>query len=307
MELMDFQKLREDLEAEKETLIAVATGTDINSHNTDYKRRRHELSKSLKAMGISDPNRWPDLWLWYEEYRDSPDLNTYQSRRVFILRAYQSVLDTLSALEGRQVGDSVDSKVTGWSKVDEKRGELKEKYRAAKTVEDFQGVGLICRSLMLAMSDAIFDPERHDEPESEPLKRGDTKGRIARVLAVDFPGEDGQRLRKLATSTHSYVQHVVHAETSDQTRSGIAADGTLFLISTLRRLIPEPVKAQPDPDPDELWEDYEPDPDEIAALRLDYEPDMFPDDPEDFPEEPPSEYLDDSPEPPPEWDGYDSV
>jgi hypothetical protein len=290
---MDPMSVRDSVQAELDDLIDVATGTSISERNDRYRTRRSALRMALRELGITDPNEWPDLWLWYETYRGLPG---YQDRRVFALRTYQPLFEALDELEARQVGEAVDDRLTGWSRVDEKKGQLKEKFKAANTVEDFQGVGLICRSLMLAISDAIFDPARHDHPAGEALKRGDTKNRIDRVLSVDFSGEDSQLLRRTVRATNAYIHHVVHAETSDAVRAGIAADGTVFLINTLRRLIPEPVRAEPEPEVEDLWADYEPDPEELAALQSDY-------DEEWSPTEPPEEYLSDFMQPPPEWRG----
>lgn len=264
--MVDLGELRQKIQEEIDLLMAIATwDANIKDANPGYKENRGEIKAALERLGLTDPNEWPDLWLWYEAWK--AHMPTYQERRVFLIQKYQPLFNALDGLERRQVGEGVDIPVTGWSRVDEKRGQLKEKYRLARTAEDFQGIGLICRSLLLALSDAIFDPGRHDDPNQAPIKRGDVKGRIERVLKIDFPGDENDRLRQFIRASWGYVQHVVHAETADDTRAGIAADGTLFLVNTLRRLIPQPVKQEPEPEPPpDFWDEYEPDADELATM-----------------------------------------
>jgi hypothetical protein len=62
------------------------------------------------------------------------------------------------------------------SRVDDQLGQLRERFATARTAEDFQAIGLLCRDLLISLSDATFDEDGHvAEGGDTPGQR--TKGR----------------------------------------------------------------------------------------------------------------------------------
>lgn len=59
-------RLRAEVGGEMEMLIDVSTGgTRIQDVNDAHKDRRRNIRQGYRRLGLSDPNSWADLWMWY--------------------------------------------------------------------------------------------------------------------------------------------------------------------------------------------------------------------------------------------------
>src|SRR5439155_21146000 len=115
----EFEKseLERLIDAQKSLMIAVATGGPrIQQKNAEYCDRRRTITRALQEAGRADPNPFADLWEWYGRW-SSGDLPTYQSRREFIGKLYQPLLESLAGL-GAPSPSEPDAEPTGWAKVD---------------------------------------------------------------------------------------------------------------------------------------------------------------------------------------------
>jgi hypothetical protein len=271
------ERLRSEISVEMEMLIDVATHEmRIQDVNDAYKERRRSIRQGIRRLGLADPNPWADLWMWYGYW--SERLPGYQDRREHVITRYQPLLDALERLEGRQLGTGVGPTQTGWTRVDEQTRQLRQRWATARTPEDYQAVGLLCRDLLISLAGSVFDPDRHQPAGEKLIPAADARNRIGQVLLTDFAGDDFDRLRKLVRSTWDYVVEVLHDRDADETKAGIAADSTIHVVNTMRRLIPEPVPPTlaDDIDDTDEYEDYEPDPDLWPDEDEDDEDDAYP-------------------------------
>lgn len=274
------QRLREEIEAEKDMLIAVGTReADIRQVNDEYKNRRRGIRLGLRRVGLHFENPWSDLWSWYGFYSGEGQLTTYQERRDHIIKMYDPILEALERLEDRQLGTGFVAPETGWITVDSQTAQLRERYATARTPEDYKAVGHLCREILISLGHVVFDPDRHHPEDEPPIKKNDAKRRIERVLEVDFGGPQNERLRKLVRSLWNYVSEIVHK--ADEQRAKIAADSTVHLVNTLRTLIREPPQESVSVavreyqrwiewEPPDEWEEqppYEPSAEELALLQ----------------------------------------
>ena len=87
------------------------------------------------------------------------------------------------------------------------------------------------------------------------------------MLSAAFSGGQNERLRALVRAEWEYAQSVVHARTDTQKKAHIAASATLFIVDTLRTLIPQPTG--------QLHDDYdrEEEVEDEKDLDHDWEPD----------------------------------
>jgi hypothetical protein len=67
---------------------------NIDDINAAYKERRQLLRSELDKLSLEDPNPFADLWEFYQYWRDN-ELQTYQSRRLYIARLYQPLEEQL--------------------------------------------------------------------------------------------------------------------------------------------------------------------------------------------------------------------
>jgi hypothetical protein len=282
------ERLRVDIEAEKQTLMDVAQfSAQIQDVNDEYKARRRTIRSSLKKLGLDDPNEWEDLWLWYGHYSDPNNfLNTNQYRREFVIETYSPLMAALENLEDRQLGTGIDMPETGWTQVDRQVAQLRISYARAETPEEFRSVGLLCRDIFVSLGHVIFDPEKHlPKGESMP-KRDDPKNRLDYAVVTEFSGGANEKLRALIRSTWSFVQPRVHDQTEDRRDAMIAADATIHLVKVLAAMFPNPTgwlaPEQPEFEPGEDFvpqPDWEPDPEAMGDYLSWKKEDSYPEDP----------------------------
>src|SRR5450759_198914 len=138
---MDDKDLIVDLEAQRELMIAVATGGPrIDSVNDEYRLRRDRIISALSERKFEDLNPYNDLWKWYGKW-SSGDLPTYQSRRAHVSDLYAPLIDALK----KPRSDGLLAPLgppTGWSRVDRGIDAVRERLATATNEEEFQTVGL---------------------------------------------------------------------------------------------------------------------------------------------------------------------
>jgi hypothetical protein len=183
------------IEEQKSLMISVATGERrIQDANEEYKKRRGEIGKMLQGKGIKDPNRFVDLWAWYNRWK-SGDLPSYQSRRQFVSELYGPVLERLQ--QGSSTPGMFDEP-TCWARVDRTVTEIRQRLETASTEEQFQAVGTLCRDALISLGQAVFDPTRHPTLDGVKASPTDFKRMIEAYIAVELGGESKEASRKHA-------------------------------------------------------------------------------------------------------------
>jgi hypothetical protein len=238
------RRLRAEIDVEVLQLQAVATGeADIKVVNAEYRERRQRIRRDLHRLGLSDPNRWADLWLWYGHYKDDPDLATYQSRREFVLRLYEPILEVLDHLQDRQLGTGLGPPETGWAIVDDQTKELRERFATAQTVEDYKDIGLRCREILISIGQSAYDVSRHVPEDQAPLKKGDAKGRLRQIVQAELPREENEAvrplLRSLIEACWDASVDLLHDRKARLIQASLVANSVLIVASVLRDLVPE--------------------------------------------------------------------
>jgi hypothetical protein len=148
------------IEAQKDLMIAVATGGPRIQHkNAEYREKREVIQAVLAKIGLEDPNPHSDLWAWYGRW-SSGDLPTYQSRREYIANLYGPLL---AILEKRKLAGPAEPAAvpTGWARVDRGIDAIRGRLETAENEEEFQTVGLLCRETLVSLSQAIYEPSKH--------------------------------------------------------------------------------------------------------------------------------------------------
>jgi len=64
---------------------------------------------------------------------------------------------------------------TGWSKVDRQMAKVKTALAAARTEEEFQGVGLLCREVLISAAQEVWDPAKHPILDGTAVSNSDAK------------------------------------------------------------------------------------------------------------------------------------
>jgi hypothetical protein len=124
----------------------------------------------------------------------------------------------------------------GWPEVDEEISQLRRRFRAAESPQDYRAVGNDCVHLTEALSRKVYDNAKHTpEGEDEPAVQ-QTKLRLTRYVDAQLPGPGSAELRKFARSAIELAQAVKHSSASTRTEAGITADAVIVLANMLRRV-----------------------------------------------------------------------
>jgi hypothetical protein len=100
----DLEFLQRDVERLRLILSNVGTGrTRIEDAETGYLQTRRKVARELKLLGVSDPIGFRSLWHWLS-YWKANGLATYQSRRDFVGKLYQPLLDAIEAARLDEAG-----------------------------------------------------------------------------------------------------------------------------------------------------------------------------------------------------------
>jgi hypothetical protein len=138
--------------------------------NDEYRERRRRIQEALKDRRLEDANPYHDLWRWYGKW-SSGDLPSYQSRRLHVAELYDGLIDRVRR-GSVQVGSDLFDEPTGWSRVDRGVEKFRLALENATGEEDFQGVGLLCREVLISLAQVVYVPELH--PPSDGVEPSDT-------------------------------------------------------------------------------------------------------------------------------------
>lgn len=90
---MTSQELIEELEAQRNLMIDVATGgSRFQEVNDDFKERRERIRGGLLERNLSDLITFSDLWSWHAKWSDGT-LPTYKERRQYLNRLLDPLIE----------------------------------------------------------------------------------------------------------------------------------------------------------------------------------------------------------------------
>lgn len=245
---MESHEVKDLVEEQRSLMIAVGVHkAQIEEVEADYKARRRTIAAELRRLGLDDPNPFADLWDWYAYWKEH--LPTYASRRQHINALFQELLDALDHFAERRLGSGLHEASTGWERVDSQLSQLRERYATARSVEDFQAVGLLCRDILISVGDACYDHERHGGGNGkEPSGAMD---KLEKVVGVEAAGGSNKQLRQLLKAAMEFSNHVQHDRAGRLTEAGVSAETTISL-ATLFRIVTvgaAPIGARAEPVP----------------------------------------------------------
>ncbi|MCB0197413.1 MAG: hypothetical protein KDJ65_36030 [Anaerolineae bacterium] len=225
------KELIKEIDAQKELMIFVATGGPrIQQVNDEYKERRLRIIAGLKEIGIQDPNPFGDLWNWYGKWSDGT-LPSYQSRRNYLTKLFQPLLDELTLLIQQQNAELVEP--TGWVRVDRNAEKIIHSLEIAKNEEDFQTVGLLCREAIISLAQAVYNPEFHLSLDGVNPSETDAKRMLENFIAAELAGSSNEELRKYAKNAYQLAVLLQHKRTANFRQAALCVEATRSLINII--------------------------------------------------------------------------
>lgn len=223
-------QLRAEVEAEMDLMTAVATGgPNIDGVNRSYRERRQRIRRLLKQLGLTDPNPYDDLWMWYGKW--SRDLGNYQLRREYIRELFAPLLEEVERLEDESLGSDLEGfELDELPSVANQVAQLHVRAATCDTAEDAQAVGLLCRDILISLADEMHDEVIHGEVGQSAVDR------LNAVVGTYAEGSSNQKLRKLIKATIDFANVVQHRRDGSPEEAMIVAEATMAVVRLLSRL-----------------------------------------------------------------------
>jgi hypothetical protein len=174
------------------TMIAVATGGPrIQEVQQEFSANFDAIASELSIRGINNPLPYRDLWEWYGRW-SSGDLPSYQSRRSYVSDLFKPLVTRL------QTGAADLLEPTGWTRVDRTVTEIRSRLASAKSEEQYQAVGLLCRETLISTAQAVFDSQLHPTLDGVAASRTDAKRMLEAYIAKSLGDSANEYVRKHA-------------------------------------------------------------------------------------------------------------
>ena len=225
------EELLRDVNAQQELMIDVSTGgSRINDVNEEYQTRRAKIGQALSNQGISDPVPYNDLWAWYAKWSNG-DLPTYQSRRTYLTELFNLLVGRIRNKSASPL--TIFNEPTGWTKVDRQLGEVRERLAAATNEEQFQAVGLLCREVLISLSQTVFNPDLHTTLDGVDPSDTDAKRQLEGHLSAELVGSSLAAHRRHARASLQLANDLQHDRTADFRDAALCAEATSSVVNLI--------------------------------------------------------------------------
>ena len=221
-----------ELLVQRSVMIDVATGgRTIQDVDDYYVAREARIAEIAKGLSLPYENPHASLWDWFHHWKAG--MPTYAERREYIRGLFKPSLDFVAA---RTPKAPPAREPTGWERVDRALSKARETIEVATTEEDFQGVGLLCREVLISVAQAVYDPAIHEAEDGVVPSPTDAKRMIEGFLSKTVPGDSYKEVRAHARASWDLSVQLQHRRTANYQLAALcleAASSTVQVISIL--------------------------------------------------------------------------
>lgn len=199
------------------------------------------LRQVLLRHGIELNPPWRDFPTFEIYWKQHGCSNNYRARRDLLATHFGAPQDALADAEDNRFRHGLAEGVsprpkTGWPRVDEEVEALRQRFRTASAMADYRDVGNRSVAVIEALSEIVYDPDKHCPSGESVPPVAKTDIRIGAYIDERLPGPGNEELRGLAKKASALAHRIKHSPSADRTRAGIAADAAILLANILRRL-----------------------------------------------------------------------
>ncbi|MCC5915667.1 MAG: hypothetical protein JJU46_14930 [Balneolaceae bacterium] len=125
---------------------------------------------------------------------------------------------------------------TNWPKVDRQLSKAHQMLNNSQTEEEFQGVGLICREILISVAQEIYDEEVYPSDDGVTPSDTDAKRMFEAFLNQELSGKSNEQYRKLTKSAVQVADATQHKRTSDYLHAKLCLEGVVSVIEIMKVL-----------------------------------------------------------------------
>lgn len=132
----------------------------------------------------------------------------------------------------RQIDQHVEifEEPTGWARVDRQMDEVRLRLTEATAEEQFQGVGHLCREVLISLAQAVYDPKKHPTLDGVAPSRADAKRLLEAFFAAELAGSGNAHARKHARAAVDLANSVQHDQSANFQDAALCAEAALSVI-----------------------------------------------------------------------------
>jgi hypothetical protein len=120
---------------------------------------------------------------------------------------------------------------TGWERVDRALEKARDQLARAKTEEEFQTVGLLCREVLISAGQLLYDPARYKSPDGVEPSDTDAKQILGAYFATELVGSPNEELRRHARAALDVASALVHKRTADFRFAALCLEATSSVVN----------------------------------------------------------------------------
>jgi hypothetical protein len=122
---------------------------------------------------------------------------------------------------------------TGWMKVDRQVQETRYRLGTAEAEEQFQAIGLLCREVLITVSQAVFDRAKHPQVDSVLPSATDAKRMLEAIFEKELAGSANEEARAHARAALRLALALQHDRTADFRKAALCAEATASVVNLL--------------------------------------------------------------------------
>lgn len=122
---------------------------------------------------------------------------------------------------------------TGWRKVDRQLQEIRLHMNTAETEEQWQGVGLLCREVLISVAQEMFDPRHHPLIDETQPSETDARRMLESIFEGELDGATNGEARAHAKAAVKLALALQHKRAADFRTAALCAEGTVSVVNML--------------------------------------------------------------------------
>ena len=122
---------------------------------------------------------------------------------------------------------------TGWQKVDRQLQEMRLRLDSAESEEQYQGVGLLCREVLISVAQEVYDPARHPLVDDKTPSDTDAKRMLEGIFEAELKGSSNEEARAHAKAAVRLALALQHKRLADFRTAALCAEGTWSVVNML--------------------------------------------------------------------------
>jgi hypothetical protein len=176
-----------------------------------------------------------------------PDSNVV--RELIIAYNQELAADGWSLVEAKQISGKpvyapqkigqrvqVFDEPTGWRKVDRQLQEVRLRLDTARSEEQYQTVGLLCREVLITTAQEVYDPQRHPHQGDVPPSETDAARMLEAFFSAELVGSSNEETRAHAKAALRLALALQHKRTADFRMAALCGEATSSVVNILALL-----------------------------------------------------------------------